>query len=151
MGDDTSLCNLLGALLCLISQQITNSENVSNDGGNNEDDDESEHKQTVKYPISPASETFAEVLICEIALKNRDRLSMLWHNHLGKHYSARLENLTKTFVDSEQELLSRMSGIIEKSITGLLRISCFSVKRGEIANDVLSTWSLLYSCPYHEK
>merc|ERR1711935_1274759 len=124
MGDDTSLCNLLGALLDLISQQSSNSENVSNDGKNNEDDDESEHKQTVKYPLSPASEAFAEVLICEIALKNRDRLSMLWHNHLGKHYHARLENLTKTFVDNPQELFSRMSGVMEKSITGLLRISC---------------------------
>jgi len=143
--DDTSLCNLLGALLDLISQQSSNSENFSNDGKNNEDDDESEHKQTVKYPISPASETFAEVLICEIALKNRDRLAMLWHNHLGKHYYNKLDILLKTVVESQQELMSRMSGPIEKSITGLLRISCFSMKRGEIVNDVLFTWSLLDS------
>jgi len=90
-------------------------------------------------------------LICEIALKNRDRLSMLWHNHLAKHYRNRLENLTKTYVDNELELQSRMSGVIEKSITGLLRISCFSMKRGQIGNDVLSTWSLLDSCVNQEK
>jgi len=44
-----------------------------------------------------------------------------------------------------------MSGSMEKAITGLLRISCFSLKRGEIANDVLSTWSLLNSCVNEEK
>ncbi len=137
--DDKGLSNLLEAILGMISQN-TNATNdaaagVLKKGG---------------YPLSPASEAFAEVLICEIALKNRDRLSMLWHNHLGKHYRSRLEKLTKTFVDSEEELFSRMSGVMEKSITGLLRISCFSMKRGEIANDVLSTWSLLDSCLVEE-
>jgi len=139
--DDKGLCNLLEAILSLISQE---SKQSANDGA-------VVSSRTNNYPLSPASEAFAEVLICEIALKNRDRLSMLWHNHLGKHYHARLENLSKTFVDSEQELLSRMSGAIEKSITGLLRISCFSMNRGEIANDVLSTWSLLDSCLSEEK
>lgn len=133
--DDKGLCNLLEAILSLISHN----EGAITEPGKSE------------FPLSPASQAFAEVLICEIALKNRDRLSMLWHNHLGKHYYARLENLTKTFLDSHQELLSRTSGVIEKSITGLLRISCFSMKRGEIANDVLSTWSLLDSSLNEEK
>jgi len=148
--DDKGLCNLLEAILRLISQENKSSSNNTNDRSDS-NVGAVEESENNRYPLSPASEAFAEVLICEIALKNRDRLSMLWHNHLGKHYYARLENLTKTFVDSEQELLSRMSGVIEKSITGLLRISCFSMKRGEIANDVLSTWSLLDSCPHHEK
>jgi hypothetical protein len=137
--DDKGLCNLLEAILSLISQERKQTASDSNDGA-------VVNSQKNEHPLSPASEAFAEVLICEIALKNRDRLSMLWHNHLGKHYHARLKKLTKTFVDSQQELLLRMSGVIEKSITGLLRISCFSMNRGEIANDVLSTWSLLDSC-----
>ena len=122
--DEKGLCSLVEAILSLIASS----------------------PQKIVYPLSPASEALAEVLLCEIALKNRDRLSMLWHNHLGKHYYARLEALTKTFVESRQQLFSRTSGVMEKSITGLLRISCFSIKRGEIANDVLSTWSLLDSC-----
>ena len=132
--DDKGLCNLVEAIISLISQGTTDGSDSGKSG----------------YTISPASEAFAEVLICEIALKNRDRLSMLWHKHLGKHYQYRLEVLTKTHVDSQQELFSRMSGVFEKTITGLLRISCFSMKRGEIANDVLSTWSLLDSCLIQE-
>mmetsp|Transcript_8685 Transcript_8685/g.20733 ORF Transcript_8685/g.20733 Transcript_8685/m.20733 type:complete len:917 (+) Transcript_8685:892-3642(+) len=128
--DDKGLCNLVEALLCLVSPVCE--KEVDLDGN--------------EYPLSPASDAFAEVLICEIALKNRDRLAMLWQNHLGKHYRSRLESLTNTGVDSEKDLMSRISGAMEKSITGLLRISCFSMKRGEIANDVLSTWSLLDSC-----
>mmetsp|Transcript_958 Transcript_958/g.2067 ORF Transcript_958/g.2067 Transcript_958/m.2067 type:complete len:1826 (+) Transcript_958:193-5670(+) len=143
--DDKCLCNLLEALLCLISQGRTLSVNCTNETIESSDGAMSNlEKET--YPLSPASEGFAEVLICEIALKNRDRLSMLWQNHLAEHYHDRLENLTKTYVDNEEELLSRMSGVTEKSITGLLRISCFSMKRGQIGNDVLSTWSLLDSC-----
>jgi len=148
--DDKGLCNLLEAILCLISQESKQSTNDTSDGLDTNDGVVVKSEKN-EYPLSPASEAFAEVLICEIASKNRDRLSMLWHNHLGKHYCARLENLTKTFVDSQQELISRMSGVMEKSITGLLRISCFSMKRGEIANDVLSTWSLLDSCYNEEK
>ena len=132
--DDKGLCNIVEALICLTSQSNSNV------------GDESEQKHAAEHPLSPASETFAEVLICEIALRNRNRLTMLWHTHLSKHYYNRLESLSKTFVESDQELVSRMNGSIEKSITGLLRISCFSMKRGEIANDVLSTWSLLDSC-----
>ncbi len=134
--DDKGLSNLLEAILGLISQG-------ANDGSS---DTGAGDLDKGGYPLSPASEAFAEVLICEIALKNRDRLSMLWHNHLAKHYRVRLEKLTKTYVDTPEELFSRMSGVIEKSITGLLRISCFSMKRGDVANDVLSTWSLLDFC-----
>lgn len=143
--DDKGLSNLLEAILCLISQESKQPKGSELDGG------AAVESVTTEYPLSPASEAFAEVLICEIALKNRDRLSMLWQNHLGKHYYARLQSLTKTFVDSEEEVFAKMNGAIEKSITGLLRISCFSMKRGEIANDVLSTWSLLDSCFQEEK
>eukprot|EP00536_Pseudo-nitzschia_multiseries_P009846 jgi/Psemu1/258490/estExt_Genewise1Plus.C_2860061 len=136
--DDNGLSNLLQALLSLISQ-----EKKVGDGG--------ARSEQIEYPLSPASEAFAEVLICEIALKNRDRLAMIWYNHLGSHYYSRLDGLTKTIVESEQELLAKMSGSIEKAVTGLLRVSCFALKRGEIANDVISTWSLLDSCVNEDK
>jgi len=135
--DDNGLCNLLEALMCLLSK--------------NKSDATSAAAEQNTFPLSPASEAFAEVLICEIALKNRDRLSMLWHNHLREHYYTQLQNLSKTFFDSQEEVQLRISGSIEKCITGLLRISCFSIKRGEIANDVLSTWTLLDSCISEEK
>jgi len=147
--DDKCLCSLLEALLCLLSQETTHPVTGSNQRSEANDGTISQSEKD-RYPLSPASEAFAEVLICEIALKNRDRLSMLWHNHLAEHYHNRLEDLTKTYVDNEQDLLSRMSGVTEKSITGLLRISCFSMKRGQIGNDVLSTWSLLDSCQNKE-
>ena len=142
--DDEGICNLLEALLSFISQETKPVDCTSNGSRANE-------VEQSEYPLSPASEAFAEVLICEIALKNRDRLAMLWYNHLGNHYYSRLDSLTKTFVENEQELFTRMSGSMEKAITGLLRISCFSLKRGEIANNVLSTWSLLNSCVNEEK
>jgi len=40
----------------------------------------------VYLPISPASEALAEVLLCEIALKNKDRLKLLWEKVLQDHY-----------------------------------------------------------------
>jgi len=148
--DDKGLSNLLEAILRLIAPTSNQSSTYPNEDNKMFDVKLGESFRN-EYPLSPASEAFAEVLICEIALKNRDRLSMLWHNHLRDHYYSRLEKLTKTFVDTNQELISRTSGVIEKNITGLLRISFFSMKRGEIANEVLSTWSLLDSCLEEKK
>ena len=48
-------------------------------------------------PISPASEVFSEVLICEIAIKIRDRLKDWWADVLQDHY---LSHLTRILVDS---------------------------------------------------
>ena len=44
-------------------------------------------------PLSPASEAFAEVLLCEIALKNKDRLKALWADVLQDHYLSRLTSI----------------------------------------------------------
>jgi hypothetical protein len=101
--------------------------------------------------MSPASEAFAEVLICELALRNRDRLTVLWHNHLKAHYLARLRTISQTFTENESEQLAVLTGSMEKCITGLLRISCCAVQRGEIANDVLETWTLLDMVEEDEK
>ena len=44
-------------------------------------------------PLSPASEAFAEVLICELALKNRDRLKLIWSEVLQEHYLGQLTGM----------------------------------------------------------
>lgn len=148
--DDAGLCNLVQALLDLIPRQ--NTEILSANATPAETSTANRpHSVHSPFPLSPASEAFAEVLICEIALKNRDRLVTLWHNHLSRHYYSRLENLTQMYVETEEALLSSMIGGIEKCVTGLLRISSFAVKRDEIANHVLFTWTLLDSCVDEEK
>jgi hypothetical protein len=146
--DDESISNQLQALLSLLHQQKVEQKDITSVGESREGSPSSEllRPQQSEYPLSPASESFAEVLFCEIALKNRDRFSALWHNHLASHYHSRLKKLSQTFVEKPEDLLAMMSGPLEKSITGLLRISGFSVKRGDIANDVLFTWTLLDSC-----
>eukprot|EP00980_Cylindrotheca_fusiformis_P011299 scaffold2599_cov125-Cylindrotheca_fusiformis.AAC.9 len=125
--DDEGLCHLLEALISLIPA-ISTEEKVFGD-----------------FPISPASEAFAEVLICEIALRNRDRLTMLWDSLLQAHYKARLESIAQIYTESQEDLLPKMNGCVEKAITGLLRISCCSVQKGHVPNEVLSTWTILDS------
>jgi hypothetical protein len=151
--DDDSISNLLEALLSLIHQHQKEPKDPASsvDSGDEAQPSDALQLPPNEYPLSPASEAFAEVLICEIALKNRDRFSALWHNHLFSHYHSRLKNLSQTYAETEQDLLMMMSGPVEKSITGLLRISGFSVKRGDIANDVLFTWTVLDSCEDDEK
>jgi hypothetical protein len=141
--DDSGLTNFVSALLDLIRQQHENSVQSS------EIDGRSEYilnRQSFGVPLSPASEAFAEVLLCEIALKNRDRFHVLWHDHLAAHYGFRLKTLAETHVDSADESLVKMNGGIEKSTTALLRLSRFALKKGEVANDVLFTWTILDSC-----
>mmetsp|Transcript_12541 Transcript_12541/g.36478 ORF Transcript_12541/g.36478 Transcript_12541/m.36478 type:complete len:1902 (-) Transcript_12541:119-5824(-) len=98
----------------------------------------------VGTPVSPASEAFAEVLICEIALRNRDRLSMLWQKHLRQHYVSRLESLCRVIPEAEQANAIAMDAGLEKCVTGLLRICCCAVQReGGISSDVLSVFTML--------
>jgi hypothetical protein len=145
--DDNRLCCLLSALLSLIPQPIKGPTASDEQGGI----PPRRQYSTSAYPLSPASEAFAEVLICEIALKNRDRFSMLWYNHLSNYYFARLKMISQICVESHRELLFRLSGSYEKCITGLLRITRFALKRGDIADDVLFTWTILDSCEADDK
>jgi len=130
--DDCGLCTLLDALIAV----LPDSDNLC------KSDAESKNQDS---PISPASAAFAEVLICEIALRNRDRLTMLWTNVLQGHYSARLSAIAQTYSDNEDIQWQILSGAIEKSVTGLLRISCCAVQKGQVPNEVLSTWAILES------
>ncbi|KAL3945256.1 MAG: hypothetical protein SGBAC_000667 [Bacillariaceae sp.] len=131
--DDGGLCTLLQALIALLPDSGSICKSVD------------EAKTPDETPISPASAAFAEVLICEIALRNRDRLTMLWSNVLQAHYSARLNAIAHAYADNEDAQWQILSGAIEKSITGLLRISCCAVQKGQVPNEVLSTWSILES------
>jgi hypothetical protein len=143
--EDRCLSNLLEGLLSLVPKGACSASTTDNPVGNGAG------RVASGLPLSPASEALAEVLICELAVKNRDRFSMIWHNHLNSHYYYGLSQLSQTYVENPTELLMRMNGSIEKMVTGLLRLSRFSLKRGELANDVLFTWTILDSCEEDEK
>jgi hypothetical protein len=95
----------------------------------------------LNIPISPASEAFAEVLICELTIKNKDRLKSLWTHVLQDHY---LSCLTGVLVNPEEGHSSTAKAAVdpglEKRVTGLLRITICAVKRKDVANDILSAW-----------
>jgi hypothetical protein len=99
------------------------------------------------FAISPASEAFAEVLICEIALKNRDRLGVIWQNVLKEHYQRRLRQSNLSSLSSSESGIPSMHSFpspgIEKCVTGLLRICICAVMRENIGNDVLGSLTLL--------
>jgi hypothetical protein len=94
-------------------------------------------------PISPASEAFAEVLICEIALKNRDRLKMLWKDVLQDHYLSSLTSILVNPVEGASTAVPQADPGLEKRVTGLLRISICAVQRDELSNEILSAWKYL--------
>lgn len=67
-------------------------------------------------PLSAPSLPFAEVLIAEIALRNRDRIACLW-SLLAEHYRVRCGSA------------GTLSFSVEKAITGLLRVISRMVSR----------------------
>jgi len=106
-------------------------------------------------PLSPASEALAEVLVCEIALRNRDRISSLWKTILRNHYHLRLHKrqnsggiggLKRQLTDlsfSEMDGTGLRDAAMEKCVTGLLRLCYSTVHRIDIVNDVLESLTLL--------
>lgn len=94
-------------------------------------------------PISPASEAFAEVLLCEIALKNKDRLGELWKDALQDHYLGRLTSILVNPADESVSTKIPVDPGLEKRVTGLIRLSVYAVKRTDLANEVLSSWKYL--------
>ena len=107
-------------------------------------------------PLSPASEALAEVLLCEIALKNRDRIGLLWDNVLSQHYKDRLgkkerkqlsHSKSETAIPTSQEeqfMSILMIPGLEKCVTGLLRICTWNVHREDVSNKVLGSLKVLY-------
>lgn len=102
-------------------------------------------------PVSPASEAFAEVLICEIALKNRDRLKVLWAGLLQEHYVGRLSKLiSESSHENPPGIIAPDPGL-EKRVTGLLRLSACSINRKDTANEILSCWKDILPVGHKQK
>ena len=143
--DDKSIGKMLGSLISLIPSDASSAMNVSQSSSSLDREVSSSDFSTrlSPYPISPASEALAEVLITEVALRNRDRLSILWNNHLRSHYQSRLKSILLTYVEDDKAQLQLINGSMEKCLTGLLRISCCAMKRGDVCNDILSMWMML--------
>jgi len=98
------------------------------------------------FPLSPASAAFAEVVVCEIALKNKDRLGSLWQGLLELHYRKRLANIAASVTDRAEARRIMLGSAIEKSVTGLLRLSACATNKG-VADDILATWTTLIPSP----
>jgi len=107
---------------------------------------DSSKKQADGFRLSPASEGFAEILLCEIALKNRDRFGLLWGNILGAHYNSRLTFRPSRVGDERSggEETIKLTPGIEKCVTGLLRLCIWSTSRNAILNQVLPTLDILH-------
>lgn len=100
-------------------------------------------------PLSPASEAFAEVLICEVAIKNRDRISFIWDVLLSDHYLSRLGEQPITQSDEEKEIGKRILHSIgcpgdEKCATGLLRVCRWMINREDVSNKIICSLRVLY-------
>jgi hypothetical protein len=93
--------------------------------------------------LSPASEALAEVLICEVALKNRDRLGFIWKKLLRDHYHSRLLGDAVTILETKETKPCFIKPGIEKCITGLLRICACAMLRDGVANDIVISLNLL--------
>jgi len=91
-------------------------------------------------PVSPASEAFAEVVISEIAVKNRDRLKKFWPDVLQEHYVGRLTRLLNEPAPETSKGVIEPDPGLEKRITGLLRLSICSTLRGDMASEVIGCW-----------
>lgn len=139
------VCSMIYSLLHLI---------YSND--NNSEQRNREQKQSLSrsvrinskydFPLSPASEAFAEVLISEITLRNKDRLKLLWNNMLKSHYMSRLNDMKQSLFNNRMELREVLIHTgIEKCLTGFIRLCVCAVQREreDIGNDIVSIWKFL--------
>ncbi len=99
-------------------------------------------------PLSPASEAFAEILLCEIALKNRDRFAIIWDTILRAHYNFRLtyrhSRGSELSDENHQPETIKLTSGIEKCVTGILRLCVRTSNRNMICNEVFSTLKILH-------
>ena len=91
-------------------------------------------------PISPASEAFAEVLSCEIAIQIRDRFKDLRADVLQGHYHSHLTRILVNHVEGSSSSKILPDRGLEKRVTGLLRLCVCSLQRVDMANEVLAAW-----------
>lgn len=91
-------------------------------------------------PLSPASEALAEILLCEITLKNRDRFAVIWETILSAHYNHRL-----SIGSDDSSKTIKLTPGIEKCVTSVLRMCNFVTSRNiPIASEVLATLNVLH-------
>lgn len=144
--DMDGLSDLLNALVEMIRDSSKSPNNTRASEG-----------ELTSLPLSPASEAFAEILLCEIALKNRDRFAHVWENILCAHYNSRLtyrpswgrQNSDSALSDANPhhpETVALTPGI-EKCVTGVLRLCIYASSRNTLASEVLSTLKILHP-PY---
>ncbi|KAL7543638.1 hypothetical protein ACHAXR_012961, partial [Thalassiosira sp. AJA248-18] len=131
---EEGLSDTLNSLVEIIRDSSKKQNNVQQDSDNDE-------AIVGGLPLSPASEAFAEILLCEIALKNRDRFALVWNNILRAHYNSRLT--IRPSKDHQSETIKLTPGV-EKCVTGILRLCVWTSNRNMIANQVLSTLKILH-------
>ncbi len=149
--DDNTIGKILEALIALVpTESIPEMKGIKMSYSRENSSTEFSGRLS-QFPVSPASGAFAEILIAELALRNRDRLSVLWHNYLKSHYQSRLKSIFLCYTEDDRAQLKIINGSMEKCITGMLRISCCGVQRGDICNDILDTWTLLGGVEEKEK
>ena len=95
---------------------------------------------TGNFPLSPGSAALAEVLVCEIALKNKDRLKHFWKDMLEPHFRRRLAGISENLKEKTEVRRTMMDSGIEKCVTGLLRLGACATSKEEVADDILKTW-----------
>jgi hypothetical protein len=99
--------------------------------------------------ISPASEALAEVIVCEVALKNRDRLVFIWEKVLRRHYRDRLKRAVMLLAECSRSNLVYIRPGLEKCITGILRLCGHGLGRGDLADDMIDTLGILFRSNGH--
>eukprot|EP00554_Chaetoceros_debilis_P014618 CAMPEP_0194126666 /NCGR_PEP_ID=MMETSP0150-20130528/60105_1 /TAXON_ID=122233 /ORGANISM="Chaetoceros debilis, Strain MM31A-1" /LENGTH=1558 /DNA_ID=CAMNT_0038820539 /DNA_START=463 /DNA_END=5139 /DNA_ORIENTATION=- len=99
-----------------------------------------DERRLIPVPLSPGSEAVAEVWLCEITLKNRDRLGKLWKTILKEHYHTRLACTTEE--TASDPIVVKIPGK-EKCLTSLLRICHHSVHRKDVNNEILKGLDVL--------
>jgi len=87
-------------------------------------------------PISPASEAFAEVLLCEIFLRNKDRAVQIWEDVLQDHYIGNLSS----FLLKDSATKVPVDPGLEKRVSGLLRLSFLAIQKKELADLIIASW-----------
>mmetsp|Transcript_15948 Transcript_15948/g.23458 ORF Transcript_15948/g.23458 Transcript_15948/m.23458 type:complete len:1647 (+) Transcript_15948:145-5085(+) len=132
--EDSGIIVLLQALTRMLKVGKTTGDSLESE--KTEDGDEEK-----EFVLSPASEALTEVLICEIATKNKDRIALLWKNVLHNHYSERLEHLVSA--QDEKRGIALVEPGTEKCVTGLLRICSCALQKDDVANEVVASLSWL--------
>ena len=133
LGGTVVLLKALAKLIDLATKQGKDNQDQENEIGLS--------TEFSSFIMSPASEALAEVLLCEIAIRNKDRLGALWSSVLERHYSERLQALMVT--QDEEHAIAFIEPGTEKCVTGLLRLCACAAQKEDLANEVITSLSLL--------